>query len=127
MTLCDLGERGAFGRDYLNYEQKGYDVEALTKRVEELLHEVSPELIWSPATSSMDVEAEDLREARKKYDVDAIAKTMEGLWEKAAAEQAAGFSDAHKALLDELDRAGNWEICGKIFREIERLKEDGRL
>lgn len=96
MSFCIIAQRGVFSEDYNNYSLRGYDVDALVSRIQGLLHEARPELVWLPETSQIGIEHTSLRAARAENPVEEIEKLMAELWDQAAREQLNSMAPAEK-------------------------------
>ena len=122
MAICRLGSRIEFSDHYDNLVWKGYNVDFLIDRVEELLAEKRPELIWEPYTSEMSVEHTSLRMAKAENNVDEIAVLMSELWEQAKTEYKATVSAEKLTLMEKAEKAANLNELEEIFFKIYALE-----
>lgn len=122
MAICRLGSRIEFSDHYDNLVWKGYNVDFLIDRVEELLVERRPELIWEPYTSEMSVEHTSLRMAKAENNVDEIAVLMSELWEQAKTEYKATVSAEKLTLMEKAEKAANLNELEEIFFKIYALE-----
>lgn len=122
MAICRLGCRIEFSDHYDNLVWKGYNVDFLIDRVEELLAEKRPELIWEPYTSEMSVEHTSLRMAKAENNVDEIAVLMSELWEQAKTEYKATVSAEKLTLMEKAEKAANLNELEEIFFKIYALE-----
>lgn len=122
MAICRLGSRIEFSDHYDNLVWKGYNVDFLIDRVEELLAEKRPELIWEPYTSTMSVEHTSLRMAKAENNVDEIAVLMSELWEQAKTEYKATVSAEKLTLMKKAEKAANLNELEEIFFKIYALE-----
>ena len=122
MAICRLGSRIEFSDHYDNLVWKGYNVDFLIDRVEELLVERRPELIWEPYTSEMSVEHTSLRMAKAENNVDEIAVLMSELWEQAKTEYKATVSAEKLTLMEKAEKAVNLNELEEIFFKIYALE-----
>ena len=86
MATCIIDRGIVYSRDYNNFADWGYDVDALVSRVAELLAAERPELIWFPETGEIGIEHTSLSAARDENPAWEIEELMESLWSRAAAE-----------------------------------------
>lgn len=93
MATCIIDRSSVYSREYNNFADWGYDVDALVSRVTELLATERPELIWFPETGEIGVEHASLSAARDENPAWEIEELMESLWSRAAAELDAQSSD----------------------------------
>ena len=122
MAICRLGSRIEFSDHYDNLVWKGYNVDFLIGRVEELLAEKRPELIWEPYTSEMSVEHTSLRMAKAENNVDEIAVLMSELCEQAKTEYKATVSAEKLALMKKAEKTANLNELEEIFFKIYALE-----
>lgn len=122
MAICRLGSRIEFSDHYDNLVWKGYNVDFLIDRVEELLAEKRPELIWEPYTSEMSVEHTSLRMAKAENNVNEIAVLMSELWEQAKTEYKATVSAEKLTLMEKAEKAANLNELEEIFFKIYALE-----
>ena len=122
MAICRLGSRIEFSDHYDNLVCKGYNVDFLIDRVEELLVERRPELSWEPYTSEMSVEHTSLRMAKAENNVDEIAVLMSELWEQAKTEYKATVSAEKLTLMEKAEKAANLNELEEIFFKIYALE-----
>lgn len=126
MATCTIAQREVFSRDYGNFWARGYDVDALIARVEELLADARPELIWWPHTGEMCVEHTSLRAARAENPVDEIEELMTGLWEQAAREQQEAMTTEQREFCKMVDRAGSINEVVRLQRQKKAITRSVR-
>lgn len=117
MATCVIAQRGVFSADHGNYWAYGYNVPALIIRVESLLKEARPELIWQPNAGEMCVECSSLRQARAENPVQPIEILMEDLWEQAAKEQFERMTPEQQDFAEMVGKA-------RDFSEVQKLQEN---
>lgn len=121
MATCTIAQREVFSRDYGNFWARGYDVDALIDRVEELLAAARPELIWWPHTGEMCVEHTSLRAARAENPVEEIEELMTDLWEQAVREQLEAMTPEQHEFCEMVDRAGSINEVLRLQRHKEAI------
>lgn len=97
MATCIIDRGDVYSREYNNFADWGYDVDALVSRVAELLADKRPELIWFPDTGEIGVEHTSLSAAQAENPAWEIEELMESLWSRAAAELDAQSSEEENA------------------------------
>lgn len=118
MALCFLGSRFAFSKNYNNYHFKGYDADALIDRVEDLLSEKMPQIVWLPNTSEVAVEHTSLKAARAENPIEEVEACIKGCWAQAVREQEEEMSEEELAHTRALTNASN---INEVFRLCEEF------
>lgn len=115
--LCSLGYRLAFSKDYNNYYFKGYNVDALIERAEELLHEKMPHIVWLPYTSEVCVEHTSILEARAENPIEEVEACIIECWKQAEKEQEEAMSEEELAHIKALKE--NQPDFNELFRYLK--------
>lgn len=83
MTLCILGSRTIFSREFNTGDISEDQADRMVSIAEDMLYEYNPEIVWLHYTSEIGVERDNLREARKEFSIDEIEIEMREIWERA--------------------------------------------
>ena len=116
--LCSLGHRFAFSKEFNNYFFKGYNVGALIERVEELLHERMPHIVWLPYTSEVCVEHTSLLAARAENPIEEVEACIIECWKQAEKEQENAMSEEELAHTQALKNAPNHNELFQLLAEF---------
>ena len=121
MCICKIYSGVIFSKNYDNLYWKGYNLDFLIGRVEELLQEKRPDLIWYYETGEIAVEHTSLSQARLENPIEEIKGLMVELWETAKQDFRNKCSSERLALMDKVNKVHSVFEYDSILEEINNL------